>query len=181
MLATLLSTASHGIQDAANAAKCVSNLRQIQQLSLSWANDNDGWTPQATWYATNSLPVGSSNLRKIGLTDALIKCPSSKLKTPNYGISGRLVMSTPTWGPSDVYYWSRGQYKFSALAARTIIYAETGPLTTGSQTGAYISGVSLVAYPHNGHANVVFADGHVEALKPADLEVATAWTRGLPN
>lgn len=179
VLAALLFPALSNSRKAATSTVCVSNLRQIFQLSAAWAADNDGYLPQGQWYVTN-LPSQYSNLTKYGLTKKMTVCPASGLNAPSYGISSRLVTSDPQWGPGDVYYWSHGKYKLALLSPRTIFFAETGKQPWSGSAGAYISAPDYAATPHAKKGNVLYCDGHVEALGTNDLKNVDNWTYGVP-
>lgn len=179
VLASLLFPALNSTRKAAANAVCVSNLRQIFQLSAVWATDNDGYVPQSQWYVTN-LPSRYSNLTKYGLTTKMTTCPASELQSPTYGISSRLVTSDPQWGPGDVYFWSHGKYKLSLLSPRTIFFTETAKQSWSGKAGAYISAPESAAAPHANKGNVLYCDGHVEALGTNDLKKVENWAYGIP-
>lgn len=149
------------IKASAGSAKCVSNLRQIYLLSSLWSQDNDGWVPQAVWW-TSTLPQFTT-LRSVGLTDSLLRCPSSQFPIPNYGLNANYVWSDG-WGPDG--YWNHGLYKALLIKPTTIYYAETSPVSDGSTS---LSSKRRMAYPHNGRGNVVFMDGHVQALSLKEM------------
>lgn len=179
VLASLLFPALNSTRKAAANAVCVSNLRQIFQLSAVWATDNDGYVPQSQWYVTN-LPSRYSNLTKYGLTTKMTICPASELQSPTYGISSRLVTSDPQWGPGDVYFWSHGKYKLSLLSPRTIFFSETAKQSWSGKAGAYISAPESAAALHANKGNVLYCDGHVEALGTNDLKKVDNWAYGIP-
>ena len=159
-----------GIRNSANLVKCTSNLRQIHQLSLAWSQDNGGWVPQATWYSTNNPAyLNAPTLAAYGLKKELCLCPAARqLTNLAYGINSALVTANPQWGPNDDYYWRHGKYNMSQLRSSVILF---------SDSSLYISASTYAAYRHQGKANLVFADGHVETRATNDMP-ATAW--GIP-
>lgn len=180
VLASLLFPALSSTRKATANAVCVSNLRQIFQLSAIWATDNDGYVPQSQWYVTN-LPTMYNNLTKYGLTTKMTICPASGLQSPTYGISSRLVTSaSPQWGPGDVYFWSHGKYKLALLSPRTIFFSETAQQPWSGKAGAYISAPESAAAPHGNRGNVLYCDGHVESLGTNDLKKVENWSYGIP-
>lgn len=179
VLAALLFPALRSTRKAASNGVCVSNLRQIYQLSSVWAVENDGYLPQGQWYVTN-LPSQYSNLTRYGLTKKMTVCTESKLQAPSYGINSRLVTSSPQWGPADVYYWSHGKYKLAHLSPRTIFFSETAQQSWSGSAGAYISAPEYASVPHLGKGNVLFADGHVESWGTNDLKKTENWSYGVP-
>jgi prepilin-type processing-associated H-X9-DG protein/prepilin-type N-terminal cleavage/methylation domain-containing protein len=179
VLAAMLLPTLRNSRRAASSGVCVSNLRQIYQLSSLWSLDNDGYLPQAQWYTTN-LPSPYINLTRYGLTKKMTVCPVSGLESPTYGINSRLVTGSPQWGPNDAYFWSRGKYKLSLLGARTVFFAETIQQSWSGKAGAYISVAESAAMPHFGKGNVLFADGHVESLGATELKTNELWTNGIP-
>jgi len=178
-LVAMLLPMLRSMRKEAAGSVCVANLRQIHQIAALWALDNDGYVPQGKWYAEDLSPE-YSNLTQYGLTKKLMVCPAVELSAPTYGINSRLVISDPKWGPRDVHYWSHGKYKLALLSPKAVFFSETSRQLWSGQAGAYIAAKEYASTSHFGKGNVLFADGHVEALGPDDLKADSLWTNGIP-
>src|SRR5947209_5405237 len=111
LLISILLPSLSRARETANRVKCGSNLRQIGQAMLLYANENNGNYPRtyyvsttATWITTavgnnvstpfsmNSNPVGTNNipaalfllLRTQDLTSAVFVCPSGNSEPDTY-------------------------------------------------------------------------------------------------
>jgi prepilin-type N-terminal cleavage/methylation domain-containing protein/prepilin-type processing-associated H-X9-DG protein len=192
VLAALLFPAVAYVQASAQAAKCSSNLRQIGTLAALWSTDNGGWLPQMDWDGTNSVwastPLGS-NLRNMGLTDAVLTCPSWRppLSQTSYGmnqyLAGGYNYVSGQWGPNSVYYYQHGFYKMAAFSkpGSTPFFADSCP-TAGSLVGQdSVSPYRSYTYQHHHEINVLYLDGHAEAQGTNSVTSFSFWTAGFPE
>ncbi|WPJ95104.1 type II secretion system protein [Coraliomargarita algicola] len=191
ILASLALVGISSVRDKAQTAHCGSNIRQIQSLALLWAQDNNGWVPQAMWFLEdiNQKRVGATNLRSVGYTDKLGKCPSSEVLAPNYGINSKLVQGSPSgqqWGNNYSQYYEHGRYKYSQIqASDTIVFAETEKVKNWSFGGAAaymainVDSNNTLGSRHSGKAWVAYADGHIELQYPADIATDLVWNKGI--
>lgn len=189
VLAALTITTVGKVRASAQAARCGSNIRQIQALAVLWSQDNKDWVPQAMWAMKNihQSRAGASNLRSVGLTDELAKCPTeTEVVAPNYGINSELVSGGPDgqWGNNYVQYYERGRYKMSKImSSRTIVFTETDKVPNYSigGAGAYMAAPITMGAHHNDKVYVAYADGHVALQTRAALNVANPnpWRQGI--
>ena len=123
-------------RDQANRVKCASNLRQIGQAVLLFANEHNGNFPDSA----------EQLLAHADLTSDVFVCPSSS-DTPAPGADSKTRANNLTRGGHLSYvYVGKG------------LSAVTGPGATGKAVVAY----EPLSNHSNGGINVLFADGHVE-------------------
>lgn len=201
VLAAIIIATVGTVREKARSARCGSNIRQIGVLASLWAQDNNGWVPQARW-AAKTLPshLGATNLRSVGYGDAVGTCGSVNdgvTFPPHYGVNSQLTSADFSSNPTA--YYVHGRYKLSSVqGAGTIFFAETKwvsgwsfnandvtdfPPEGGGRTGAYMATADTFDARHSGRGYVVYADGHVALKTPAELRVTNPnpWTRGITN
>ena len=200
ILAALILPIGKRMMESSNASKCVSNLRQLYMAANRWSADNDGWMlPQAPggrnadgvrinygWptalfpYLTPGLDVWKSS--DVGKRpNGVFACPSSKkLNSPvntigfsDYSkniIVNRVIPATNTANPS---------FKVGGMDNMSkIIFLADSP---GTRDLSPYQSNGYIVNRHNGKANVLFYDGHVEALNSSDtnqipLGESAAWS-----
>lgn len=168
MLVALLSPALKTAREQAKGIQCVGNLRQIGMAINEYLHDYDGmWTaslfaetePSCYWdrmligkgYVKNCLHGGFYWYR-----ETVMWCPSFKT---NY-------KDVPAYGLNVYLFWNKWQ-KVDSIAdpAGTLLLADcNGNRTTGAWSNP------MLVYRHNGLANVLFVDGHLEPRNMADLK-----------
>lgn len=164
--------------DSSRAAACASNLRQIGTACFSFAGDNDGALPAANiagtaWpYCTfmyqlnpylGNLPTSRFEQQKVVCFGGVFHCPGKKdwnLAAPSdvqkvsYGLNTFAVSDVPSVGP-----------RLAAIQdpSKTVLAAD---LQTGywALRNAHYMYRDFQALRHNNMDNVLFCDGHVEAL-----------------
>ncbi len=192
ILAALLSAGVSRMKTTANAAKCISNLRQLYVCAQAFSSDNDGYLPQAAWYLPRDF-LGMAQFKYPSLVDygadKIKGCPESpSLSLTSYGMNSRLIPYTyfgdTDWGPGQDRYYYRSPFRWANITkpAQTLLFSDTG---ADSVQSAYyfVSGLSELtgiidvkgrnAWRHNGKFNAVFCDGHVQACAPDDPNIAT--------
>ncbi len=177
VLIAVLFTTSKVIREKTQGVQCMQNLRQLGQILLTYSTDhqqtllpgirydsemrNDG----PPWYfeldEKGYLPAASWE----GAQSSIMRCPTRAAqgeaaptlwyRSLNYGMNffpGVINATDPHTGPvrlSQIRHPHR-----TALAAEVkdqyLLYPWENPHT---------------AYPHDGSLNIVFVDGHVEAVK----------------
>lgn len=194
ILAGMTLPALSSARETARSIKCLSNLRQLGQAALLYADDHNGYFPPA--YKTESIDG-------IFVTRAWDFCTSKNHDTDETDVQPGLlweggyvrseVMQCPSFSgaanwhedPHTGYnyntsYIGRDSGLTANIAeiknpARTILFGDGGyaagankfmrsPL--GSPYDSFFSGRSAgtQAFRHNGRTNAVFVDGHAESL-----------------
>lgn len=189
ILAALLFPMTSKVFDRSKEAKCAAQLRQIAVQAGLWSVENNGWVPPARWLTDFSVDQGGVNKR-------LRQCPSLPPLPPplpgqpdiatSYGINNRLVTGSgapgdPMWGPNYQYYNERGRYLMAVLSPKnTILFADTvNP--SNLKVGYYMAMNQWFDCRHEGRANVVFVDGHIEQKDAKELSQLAPWTQGIPD
>jgi prepilin-type processing-associated H-X9-DG protein len=121
-------------RETANRVKCASNLRQIGQAMLLYANENGGAYP----------PRPEDLLLTQEITSSIFVCPSSN-DTPAPGTSANQWASGLSTGGHDSYVYCGKGLTYSGPANVVLVYE---PPSNHSGDGC----------------NVLFGDGHVEFI-----------------
>jgi len=193
ILGAMLFPMGKSMLDRANAAKCVSNERQIVMGMLQWIQNNDGSLPfyiksvgsggAYYWYAemsrNDNTPGGPT----------LLYCPHNPLRV---GESRKSIWICPA---NDPFRRTTGAARDNSYAISQAIYPGSSTNSTpvklislskpsrtvaigewnlDGPTANEITQYSDIATPHNGGCNLMFFDGHVEFMKPAP-----AYTNGI--
>lgn len=197
ILASILIPTIGKVRQTAKNTRCVSNLRQWGQAIVLYANDNKGnyvirgLTPSGrdmTWVAVATKPEDmhySPYLDNSKAQGDLRACPAHGsypdinftyyINRPRQGNAVSALNAVPLHKartPSRLMLVS--DYDTSAAANNGYCIIGTGGLQT------YVT--PLFASPdkdrHAGRANMVFADGHVQAVSQADIIAnGDSWTR----
>ncbi|MCX8082544.1 MAG: DUF1559 domain-containing protein [bacterium] len=159
-------------RERARAAKCISNLKQIGVAYLMYCDDYDGWGPlvndSVTWYKHWGWQLVNSNYINGTNRDCLI-CPSGPRK--------KFVNYDETYGFLTAWSWGHPCVKRMSRTPSNagIIFDSARGSLTGSMckyvyTGSNSGDPNQVAKRHNGIANVLFLDGHVEGCNSERLK-----------
>ncbi len=154
LAAVLMSSAISAIQ-MAKTAKCAGNLRAIGIGFRTYLTDNNNVLPQR-YYASQDTGYAGILLPYVGNNSQIFICPS---------------LATPGW-PTEPSYGMNWYYDNASVMSvhdqtQTILATDTkGPDGTGSNRADQNSGDpgELAPTRHNGQANYLFFDGHVERL-----------------
>ena len=199
VLAAIIIATVGSVREKARSAGCAANIRQMAVLTSIWAQDNNGWVPQASW-AVKELPayLRATNLRSVGYNDKVGTCGSVNdgvTNPPHYGINSQLVAADFANNPTAFYV--HGNYKLTAvLSSRTILFTETKwvsgwsfnanivtdfPPAGGGRTSAYMATPNTFDARHGGKGYVAYTDGHVALKTQAELNVLNPnpWTAGI--
>jgi len=176
ILAAMLLPALAKARESARRARCLSNLKQIGLGMFLYIEDNDGYLPYTGWRPASSYPGQKYWFQQINAylgndapnkaininnkRDKVWKCPNNR----DYA-----------WGEGWISYGANMNimYSFSSVKISRIKRQSGVIMVTETETGSwtYISdGISSstaldVAPRHNGGANVLFCDSHVEWRK----------------
>jgi prepilin-type processing-associated H-X9-DG protein len=135
LLSILLPSLCAGAREPANRVKCASNLRQIGQAILLYANDHGGLYPDS--FRTLLLTQD--------ITSECFVCPSSNDEKAPGATTAEQAENLETRGHLSYVYLGRG-LNSSSVNEKTLVAYE--PLTNHEDDGS----------------NVLFGDGHVEFL-----------------
>ena len=190
LLAALIFPAMGGVRDRANAAGCASNLRSIGGLMTIYAADHDGYLPIqrdepanvwpfSTWmgalapYAGVTIkPTSSFNDMLSGVFSGVFRCPGKKdwhLVGTGVTDANRLSYAMNSF---DINSTKGVQRKLASIQepTRTLLVADTGMAYYVVANSDYMYN-SFKALRHQKADNVLFCDGHVEAVKSGGLDV----------
>ncbi|MBU0478452.1 prepilin-type N-terminal cleavage/methylation domain-containing protein [bacterium] len=192
LLASMLLPALSKAREMARNIKCVSNLKQLGLVATLYTQDYDGWI----------LPSNVSPTASVDLINQWMY-----ILRDNYGISYpalserrgcifECLSEKRGWGQ---YADGHFLYTMYASNARLMGNLETGyPLHKTSRISDatvaimlvdndritdyeidYITATGYVSCRHNEHANVLYADGHVEGKTRAELRPGDSLTAAL--
>jgi prepilin-type processing-associated H-X9-DG protein/prepilin-type N-terminal cleavage/methylation domain-containing protein len=200
ILASMLLPALNKARDKAKTIKCASNLKQIAQATLSYADDFVGWAPKGAW-TSNYLFNATSKMGGLGeylaingkyyVNPGLRVAPPISLCSAG-GRDGTLNASRPS-GSATAPNFSYGlnsylggrmhatldldQNIFRVPNASTrLLAAGTGKDTWWNLTnlggGDAVSRGDTMPFRHDKAANIAFVDGHVAKLKYNEVPMA---------
>ncbi|MFH0930998.1 MAG: DUF1559 domain-containing protein, partial [Candidatus Zixiibacteriota bacterium] len=183
ILAAMLLPALGQAREKARAANCISNLKQIYLATAMYAQDYDGWVPQAWW---QDISMG-------GLLNVYVKSPAKIFGCPSRPTSEWYDVNNVTY-PNDVDYaihvtTNYADYKLDGPYPRSVtvnpstflLYGEGGKGTSycGSLS-FYYPYTDNARWPHGNKdtMNIVFADGHAILWRNPG---AATWQNQLDN
>lgn len=176
VLAVLLVSVTGGAIRSANLSKCAVHLRNIWTAGRSYAADHNGVMPpnqaNGTIFAASLRPyLGEEGLSKANsLKHSILVCPADKeVYAPGYGLSyaqngyiGAASGPAATRISRVVASWEQ--------PARMALYLDYELHYVASAPTWKEEKVALLARRHEGKINVVFGDGHVEAVMMTHLD-----------
>ncbi|MBR7145595.1 MAG: DUF1559 domain-containing protein [Lentisphaeria bacterium] len=188
ILAAMLLPALSAARERARSANCSANLKQVGVVILTYSDDNDGWTFCATGLAASSGRWGK-HLYDLGYLsgdkDKTLYCPSWQSTSDSYTYTYGFRIK----GSSMVYFnlsqsgfgWKTTSLKASAKndcdPSQMIMVADSlrknglkdqmYAISAGIDGGQIYNGG--VHTRHGETANILAADGHVEARRGEEL------------
>jgi len=165
VLAGVTMAAASSALQAARTARCASNLRQIGIGLHTFASDNNNTLPQR-YYTDQNEGYSNIILPYLGGNGDVFVCPCLRSDFP----------AEPAYGMN--WYYDNSNLLTVRDMSQTILATDTkGSFGQGSNRADENSGDPGQLDPtrHNGEANYLFMDGHVERLsfsstqKPIDL------------
>ncbi|MCX8082542.1 MAG: DUF1559 domain-containing protein [bacterium] len=173
-------------RERARAAKCISNLKQIGVAYLMYCDDYDGWGPRIK----DTDPVAGYhwgwflvNYQYLSNRECLL-CPSvaGRRKFINYSETYGYLLD---WGEGHPLGYPCVKRMSKTPSNAGIIFDSAKNSLTGIMN-AFVysyynsSDLCLVAKRHNGIANALFLDGHVEGcnstrLRTLEKQVTASW------
>ncbi|MFA6714996.1 MAG: DUF1559 domain-containing protein [Victivallaceae bacterium] len=164
ILASMLLPALNKAREKAKQSRCTSNLKQIGLAFVAYCNDYDDWLPRCTngssgsekWTRVESIPgyCGIKSNPRIGTTGLVTLCPAGQEIYYN-GMTTNYVMN---------YSINNGSYitKLNSIrnpSQKLLVCDSSG---TATITGTSASPAYYVRYYHNGFANILYCDFHVD-------------------
>lgn len=175
-LAALIYPSYKGALEKSRASSCSSNLRQLGTAAILYLNDHDGELPLNIDASLNTWPVALSTYLNVPLNTNIgqrpsgpFSCPVSKNLTAggNFSDFGKnALISGSTAAP-------HGPWKLSAVTRPSQIIAfadsEVTPGKCNRDLGPWTAPTSAIVGRHQGKANILFFDWHVEAIDPTKI------------
>lgn len=170
VVATLIAMAAAGWSAALSRSKgasCLHRLRQVGMAALLYASDNDGRLPQSqhqsdSWFGSLQSYLDGTKL---------YRCPGDLNKKRNYSYAINDFLTPNPYGAESLDY---SRLTTVPSPSATLLMAECQDKydasdhfhfadgDVGYAPAAFSSEVAVTR--HNGAANYLFADGHVEGL-----------------
>jgi len=176
ILGAILSPAVSQVRGNSQSAKCASNLRQIGVAFAIYRGENDGAVPKV--YDSASKKYWFHFLQEAGaLTDArILACPSVTSSSTMWGTTppSRVnygMLDASIWYPTlhrsqdEPRLWMRvaalSDWPVVMDASTMAIYKLDDPVASAPANSRFTA-------RHNGRANVLMADGHIERVAAGD-------------
>ncbi len=181
VLAALTFGVSSRVMQSAHNAKCLSNLRNLHALSTAIAQQHNGeimprfvgkdrWSTGGNyswkWYVEQEMGVIEGDVDIMGCDAHRRKAelPPGETLRSTYVINGRLNYNKHACkryielvDPGNTFMFADNQQE--VLTKRNPLYK----MGEGERNGHSEFGI------HSGRSNVIFADGHVQAMAPGDF------------
>jgi len=183
ILIAMLLPALQKAREAAMAVSCQSNERQVYTCVMLYVNDNHQYLPPSRpWWPGMILAANKAAHSNPSLWEPFEFCPSRPAGEWNNALYGMNAYSFPSF----TYAVKIGQVKRKdqiIYLSDTTADTETGRVDDKSflVRPANLTGIlfgSPPAFRHNKRANIVFVDGHIEALleSQVDKDLTRQWS-----
>lgn len=189
VLAVLLVPLAKNTRESGLQAKCVSNLRQLGLAAQNYTGEHNGWMPPMrypynnTWWPDALSPYISNVPWKQTLetTSPVFRCPAGTKEWPYHGSSIEItgvnyaynvkigyIVNADTSGGTTVPVPLSPSYRARKINGCRFP-AQTGLIMDGDSQRVQFeyyskSDVDPRSLRHSGNANVLFVDGHVDAV-----------------
>ncbi|MEI7988728.1 MAG: prepilin-type N-terminal cleavage/methylation domain-containing protein [Chloroflexota bacterium] len=179
ILFSLMSVVAMRMRTFSNNLRCISNLHTIGVALLTYASDHDGKTPTA--YTLDSTQINVTSFWHQILVDngylspRVLCCPSCPpYNYPKTGVSlqtyGLRRNSTPWENRFDPAFQIG---KTASLSSYVLVADSINPVSNTQFYYLDYPGFSWmpnqIDVRHNGKANILFGDGHVQSLTPKEI------------
>ncbi len=186
ILASMLLPALGNARNKAKAISCTNNLKQLGNYWTSYLDSYDEITPTDSTGASYpywTMTFGEFIGWKPGSVPRLLSCPSFTMPTSNAYKTGQLTtlqvnahMLSGLVGKNDI----TSKIKPYMQARPSQVISMIDGISEGRVQGRICTSqtVSPIMFRHNKQANVLYWDGHVDALKATIIgssELPTAW------
>ncbi|MEO7715243.1 MAG: DUF1559 domain-containing protein [Capsulimonas sp.] len=199
ILAAILFPVFAKAREKARQISCSSNLRQIGLATMQYVQDYDetfflyqstlpGYPGVVFWdsgrnYMTMKIDPSVGFLQPYMKNAPVIDCPSASGTVPHdtnlsydnftaFGVSNNVLHGDGSGGPAKLSQFSAPSDTVFMADAETFKSGNPGVITRYNQLNPPSSGSNLVHGIHTGFANVLWADGHVKAMRPTFPTVA---------
>lgn len=183
ILAALIFPIIGRVKGNALKVQCSSNLRQCGTGIQLYAIDNRGFAPSNGW--TSAIQPYLSGTAVINYANIQSKFPTSCPSLPyDDSVYGRSTYSLNSWLDTDhnnknadgTYTWIMPLRNVEAPSRKIMLFdgilASSDGGVNANSNWAYnaVKGLHFIDFRHSGSvANILFVDGHVAALKSADI------------
>jgi len=189
ILAAILFPVFAQAREAARAASCKSNLKQIGNAVHMYSQDYDETLPNSGSSGGSGDLVGLLRpYTKQNEGQGIWRCPShgefTSSYTSSYGYNWEYLLAAgPDYPHSDYNGFSNSGLQLSALGrpSDTLCFMDSGAPTGNPNLWSYVvrpgdtinnDGMGRPHFRHQGQANVLFCDGHVKVVRPSFIDPA---------
>ncbi len=197
ILAAMLLPALNQAREKARGTKCISNLKQVGQVSMLYRNDHQDIFGARLLYNTGAETTWAAGLASVGYLPATpqkeksyVSCPKLALPTANWewsypygmaswrGVDGRtlpLPLSIQAPGVGGVLYGGSSPILFKKMRNHSsfIVGGDSIGNSTVDYGDLYLQSIGLC---HSNRGNMFFADGHAAALSKEEYAENTKRT-----
>lgn len=192
-LVAIILPVSSRISQSAKSAQCVAKLREIGSALALYSAENNGYLPPGYGtYISSTTAAGRKGTYSIGLE--LYGVPPARLNCPATSVNGQGIYRKfwPDWFSDYTFnhnvFVNSGVFKIRKrleFPAATTIAAYDGLGRLASRPASNPESVNVngffqssqAAPRHGGYVNVLFLDGHIEAMKEMPVDAAL-WGSG---
>lgn len=187
MLAAILIPVTGRVRDSARSSQCVSNLRQLTQAALLYAQDNNGRLPP-----TYNSPAGNARAWWQYLYPdycdgaSVFKCPADEtefsggatfIRDGRTLADGKVSYGIPGTGGTDGLKAADKRLASFTSPSRMCLFTDfehADRRLSQSWFGNWPQYVNQMIFPHGGNqkANFAFLDGHIVLLTRAEVQAA---------
>ncbi|NMA20036.1 MAG: type II secretion system protein [Lentisphaerae bacterium] len=202
ILASMLLPALSQARATAKQVSCINNLKQIGIAFMMYADENDGFYPiwmtvdgvyLTAWHTNHPSGIAQSLNHShpgVGVGCYRNYSPSSKLMCPSFSETFAVNTHVPVYGANGNLCNQAGHIgipnkhikKFDR-PGRTCLAMDSASGANGSVSGLETNNPGLrFGYRHkNNSSNVLFIDGHVQNMRPAQIPHLVAGYPGCWN
>ncbi|MBC2602148.1 prepilin-type N-terminal cleavage/methylation domain-containing protein [Puniceicoccus vermicola] len=168
ILAAILIPVAGSMRNSARLAECTSNLRQIGAAGMLFSNEHGGRLPSSRLY-NSSEDEEDPGLREYFDDDerhSVFSCPSLEGYGKSQTYTFPLASTSNDWGPTVWLPMNKRQNVEFPVETAWVMdgrWLSSGPWFSTSIVPSR-DDLNNLLYPHDDRQNVLFLDGHVEAV-----------------
>ncbi len=170
VLAAMLLPALSQAREKARQAKCISNLRQLGTILIMYSIDRGGW--MVPWYDGSKTWTKILDDENYVSNTSIYLCPSYP---PTEHSSPVYAYGYNTKDPTKADLGIGETYRLDTVSSSSsyFILADSIEIAVKKQTYYIPSGNTREIHcRHNGMADLLYADGHVEIESPEEIDAA---------